>query len=188
MPPTLSLPDLSGGYGLRPVSKAILPMVIDAYSEDPESAKAALPWLRSDEDITRQLSDMLHDLEHLSNADRVHFWSIHDLDNTFIGLIGLGDEMQLVHSNYNLGYWVRKGFRNRGIASDAVDAVLGWLNMRGSVYRIEITVHPRNQAGLVTAERICQRWNGQIIDEFIGIELNDKTVPHRIHVIDLPRM
>ena len=90
MPPTPNLPDLSGGYGLRPVSKAILPMVIDAYSEDPESAKAALPWLRSDEDITRQLSDMLHDLEHLSNADRVHFWSIHDLDNTFIGLIGLG--------------------------------------------------------------------------------------------------
>jgi len=48
MPPTPSLPDLSGGYGLRPVSKAMLAMVIDASSEDPESAKAALPWLRSD--------------------------------------------------------------------------------------------------------------------------------------------
>ncbi|MDP6865898.1 MAG: GNAT family N-acetyltransferase [Candidatus Poseidoniaceae archaeon] len=188
MPPTPNLPDLAGGYSLRPVSKAILPMVIDAYSEDSESAKAALPWLRSDEDITRQLSDMLHDLEHLSNADRVHFWSIHDDENTFIGLIGLGDEMQLVHSNYNLGYWVRKGFRNRRIASNAVDAVLGWLNSRDSIFRIEITVHPRNEAGLITAERICQRWNGQIIDEFIGIELNDKTVPHKIHVIDLPRM
>jgi len=188
MPPTPNLPDLAGGYSLRPVSKAILPMVIDAYSEDSESAKAALPWLRSDEDITRQLSDMLHDLEHLSNADRVHFWSIHDDENTFIGLIGLGDEMQLVHSNYNLGYWVRKGFRNRHIASNAVDAVLEWLNSRDSIFRIEITVHPRNEAGLVTAERICQRWNGQIIDEFIGIELNDKTVPHKIHVIDLPRM
>ena len=54
--------DLEGGYSLRPVSKAILPMVIEAYSEDPESAKAALPWLRSDENITRQLADMLHDL------------------------------------------------------------------------------------------------------------------------------
>ena len=118
MPETPKLPDLEGGYSLRPVSKAILPMVIEAYTEDPESAKAALPWLSSDEDITRQLSDMLHDLEHLSNADRVHFWSIHDDENTFIGLIGLGDEMQLVHSNYNLGYWVRKGFRNRRIASN----------------------------------------------------------------------
>ena len=188
MPETPKLPDLEGGYSLRPVSKAILPMVIEAYTEDPESAKAALPWLRSDEDITRQLADMLHDLEHLSNADRVHFWSIHDDENTFIGLIGLGDEMQLVHSNYNLGYWVRKGFRNRRIASNAVDAVLGWLESRGSVFRIEITVHPRNEAGLVTAERICQRWNGQIIDEFIGIELNNKTVLHKIHVIDLPGM
>ena len=113
MPRTPDLPALDGGYSLRPVSKAILPMVIDAYTEDPESAKAALPWLSNEEDITRQLSDMLHDLEHLSNADRVHFWSIHDQEHTFIGLIGLGDEMQLLHSNYNLGYWVRKGFRSR---------------------------------------------------------------------------
>ena len=188
MPPTPNLPDLTGGYSLRPVSKAILPMVIEAYTEDPESAKAALPWLKNDGNITRQLADMLHDLEHLSNADRVHFWSIHDDENTFIGLIGLGDEMQLVHSNYNLGYWVRKGFRNRRIASNAVDAVLNWLDSRGAPLRIEITVHPRNEAGLVTAERICQRWNGQMIDEFIGIELNEKTVPHKIHVIDLPRM
>ena len=96
--------------------------------------------------------------------------------------------MQLLHSHYNLGYWVRKGFRNQKIASNAVDAVLEWLESRGSTFRIEITVHPRNEAGLVTAERICERWNGQIIDEFIGIELNDKTVPHKIHVIDLPRM
>ena len=108
--------------------------------------------------------------------------------NTFIGLIGLGDEMQLVHSDYNLGYWVRKGFRNQRIASNAVDAVLDCLESRESVFRVEITVHTRNEAGLVTAERICQRWNGQIIDEFIGIELNNKTVLHKIHVIDLPRM
>ena len=69
MSQTPTLPDLEGGYSLRPVSKAILPMVLDAYSEDPESAKAALPWLKNDEDITRQLADMLHDLEHLSNVD-----------------------------------------------------------------------------------------------------------------------
>ena len=188
MSQTPTLPELEGGYSLRPVSKAILPMVLDAYSEDPESAKAALPWLKNNEDITRQLADMLHDLEHLSNVDRVHFWSIHNQENTFIGLIGLGDEMQLVHSHYNLGYWVRKEFRNQGIASNAVDAVLFWLESRGRVFRVEITVHPRNTAGLVTAERICQRWNGQVIDEFIGIELNGQTVPHRIHIVDLPRM
>jgi RimJ/RimL family protein N-acetyltransferase len=185
---TPELPNLQGGFTLRPVSKAILSSVMEAYVEDPESAKAALPWLRNDRDITRQLSDMLHDLEHLSNADRVHFWSIHDGSNSFIGLIGLGDEMQLLQSHYNLGYWVRKGFRQKGIASTAVDSVLGWLDSRGETYRIEITVHPRNTAGLITAERICNRWEGQIIEEFIGIELNGKTVPHRIHVIDLPRM
>ena len=49
MPRTPNLPDLDGGYSLRPVAKAILPMVIEAYTEDPESAKAALPWLKNDE-------------------------------------------------------------------------------------------------------------------------------------------
>ena len=38
MPATPNLPELEGGYSLRPVSKAILPMVIEAYMEDPESA------------------------------------------------------------------------------------------------------------------------------------------------------
>jgi hypothetical protein len=69
---TPELLDVQGEFTLRPVSKAILTSVMEAYVEDPESAKAALPWLRNDRDITRQLSDMLHDLEHLSNADRVH--------------------------------------------------------------------------------------------------------------------
>ena len=49
MPRTPNLPDLDGGYSLRPVAKAILPMVIEAYTEDPESAKAALPWLKNDD-------------------------------------------------------------------------------------------------------------------------------------------
>ena len=118
MPRTPNLPDLDGGYSLRPVAKAILPMVIEAYTEDPESAKAALPWLKNDEDITRQLSDMLHDLEHLSNADRVHFWSIH-ITISAIGFARnfvIGESLQTQSTQFFIG-------SNRGIRSSELKSL-----------------------------------------------------------------
>ena len=60
-----------------------------------------------------------------------------------------------------------------------------WLEQRQEFFRIEITVHPHNLTGLATAASICQRWNGEQIDEFIGIEIGNRTVPHRIHIVDI---
>lgn len=73
----------------------------------------------------------------------------------------------------------------------ATNMVLQWLENRAIQqqlnHRIEITVHPHNEPGLATAVRICEEWNGEIIPEFIGIEIAERTVPHRLHIIDLPR-
>ena len=171
---------------LIPVNKSVLSSVIEAYNEDPESALIALPWLNSHEEIRNQLRDMLFDVESQSDEDKLHFWSIVIGEkNEFAGLIGLGDELQLLHSNYNLGYWVRIGFRRKKIAVRCVDAILSWLKSRDQFFRIEITVHPHNKAGLATAQSICEKWNGELVDEFIGIEIGDRTVPHRIHIIDI---
>ena len=38
---------------------------------------------------------------------------------------------------------------------------------------------------MATAASICQRWNGEQIDESIGIEIGNRTVPHRIHIVDI---
>ena len=50
---------------------------------------------------------------------------------------------------------------------------------------MEIAVHPHNEAGLATAGAICERWNGERLPEFIGIEFNERTVPHHLHLVDL---
>ena len=38
-------------------------------------------------------------------------------------------------------------------------------------FRIEITVHPHNAAGLATAASVCNGWDGELVEEFIGIEI-----------------
>jgi isopropylmalate/homocitrate/citramalate synthase len=73
----------------------------------------------------------------------------------------------------------------------AANRIFTWLDERArneeQHHRIEITVHPHNVAGLATATRICQAWQGETVEEFIGIEIGERTVPHRLHIVDLPR-
>lgn len=183
--PELKVPN---GLTLVPVNKLALKPILNAFNEDPESAYSALPWLDKNKDIRQQIRDMLFDVETQADSDEIHFWSIiDDATNDFVGLIGLGDELQLLHSNYNLGYWVRSKYRRRGITARCVDVIFQWLSSRERFFRIEITVHPHNEAGLATAASVCLTWEGESVDEFIGIEIGNRTVPHRIHIIDINR-
>mgnify|MGYP001177567869 FL=1 len=171
---------------LRPANHSVLVAMFEAYQEDSEAAQTALPWLDPNEDVRRQLRDMLYDIEAQNGTDKLHFWSIHSTNSDeFMGLVGLGDELQSLHSNFNLGYWVRLNHRRKAIASRCVDAIFSWLSERSTSTVIEIAVHPHNEAGLATASAICLRWSGERLPEFIGIEFNQRTVPHYLHMVDL---
>ena len=175
-------------FVLQPLNKSALKPILNAFNEDPESAYAALPWLDENKEIRQQIRDMLFDVESQANSDEIHFWSIVTRqENNFVGLIGLGDELQLLHSSYNLGYWVRAEYRRQKITIRCVNAIFSWLSSRGNFFRIEITVHPHNVAGLATAASVCHAWDGETVEEFIGIEIGNRTVPHRIHIIDINR-
>ena len=116
---------------LIPVSKAILPQLLEAYHEDPAAAQTALPWLDATFNVQGQLSDMLFDVENQAEVDRLHFWWIRaEEKGTFVGLIGFGDELQLLQSNYNLGYWVRSSYQRQGVALEATRTVLQWLEKK----------------------------------------------------------
>ena len=183
-------PELSveGNTVLVPVNRSALTPILNAIKEDPDSAYSALPWLDKNKETRQQIRDMLNDVEAQSNSDQIHFWSIiDDASREFIGLIGLGDELQLLHSNYNLGYWVRTPHRRKGVTINCVNAIFQWLSSQEEFFRIEITVHPHNEAGLATAASICQSWGGESVEEFIGIEISGRTVPHRIHIVDINR-
>ena len=173
---------------LRPISRRILPEVMESYLEDPDAAKAALPWLKEGEKARRQIADLMIDLEIQRDGDSIHFWAIHSLtDNSFLGLIGLGDELQLAASAYNLGYWVRKNWRRKGIAQSCVDAIFTWQKERTEQSLIEITVHPHNEAGLAACKSICKKWKGLAIEGFVPIEIDERTIPHVLHLVQLNR-
>ena len=183
--PELSVNDLAI---LRPVNRRILPEVTEAYMEDPVAAKAALPWLKEGEEARGQIADLMIDLEMHRNGDKIHFWAIHSTnDNSFIGMIGLGDELQLAASAYNLGYWVRKKWRGMGIASACVDAIFTWQRDRTEQSLIEITVHPHNEAGQAASKSICKKWNGLAVEGYVAIEIDGRTIPHILHLVQLDR-
>ena len=171
---------------LRPAANTILVAMFEAYQEDAEAAQVALPWLDPNEDVRRQLRDMLYDIEAQNGNDRLHFWSVHATNtDEFVGLVGLGDELQSLHAAFNLGYWVRRAHRRKGIATRCVNTIFTWLAGRSTTTTVEIAVHPHNDAGLATAEAICNAWGGERLPEFIGIEFNERTVPHHLHLVDL---
>ena len=171
---------------LRPAAKGVLEAMIEAYHEDVPAAQAALPWLNPSDDIRRQLRDMIYDINAQQGTDRLHFWSIHVASTgEFAGLVGLGDELQSPHSDFNLGYWVRKKHRQQRMASRCVDAIFAWLAQRDETTTVEIAVHPHNTPGLATASAICERWDGERLEAFIGIEFNERTVPHHLHLVDV---
>lgn len=171
---------------LKPAASGVLVSMFEAYQEDAEAAQTALPWLDPNDDVRRQLRDMLYDIESQRGTDKLHFWSVHTCqDDAFVGLVGLGDELQSRHANFNLGYWVRGQHRHQRVASRCVDAIFGWLAQRAVATTVEIVVHPHNEAGLATAAAICSRWEGEQLPEFIGIEFNERTVPHHLHLVDV---
>ncbi|MDP6869839.1 MAG: GNAT family N-acetyltransferase [Candidatus Poseidoniaceae archaeon] len=173
---------------LRPVSRRILPEVMEAFNEDPEAARSALPWLKEGDEARSQIADLMIDLELHKGGDKIHFWAIHSLaDNSFVGMIGLGDELQLAASAYNLGYWVRKNWRMKGVAGKSVNAIFSWLETYKQQALIEITVHPHNEAGLAVCKSICNNWNGLAVEGYVGIECNGRTVPHILHLVQLNR-
>ena len=171
---------------LRPIDRRILPEVMEAYIEDPSAAKAALPWLKEGEKARKQISDLMFELEMQKDGERIHFWSIHSVeDNSFVGMIGLGDELQLAASAYNLGYWVRLSWRRKGIAKKCVNVIFAWLKQHRQQSLIEITVHPHNEAGLATSNAICAQWKGLAIEGYVGIEVDGRTIPHVLHLVQL---
>ena len=171
---------------LKPANRNVLFALFDAYQEDSAAAHTALPWLNSQDDIRRQLRDMLYDVEAQKGTDRLHFWSIHQkTSEEFVGLVGLGDELQALHSDFNLGYWVRHQYQRQRIASRSVDAIFSWLKQRDEMTVVEIAVHPKNIAGLATATAICGKWHGKRLEEFIGITINNKTVAHHLHLVEI---
>ncbi len=180
-------PDLKteSGLHLTAVNRRLFSEMLEAHAEDPEGTYIAIPWFDRGIEASPQISDFLFELEVHSRSGRIHFWSIHD-GTEFVGLVGIGDELQIEGSKWNLGYWVRSSARKRGIARESVNAVFSWLAAFSHPVQVEITVHPQNTAGLATCRSICSIWGGKRMEpDFWPIEVDGRTVPHAMWTVNL---
>lgn len=180
-------PDLETECGLHltAVNRRLFSEMLDAHAEDPEGTYIAIPGFNKEIEASPQISEFLFELEVYSKSGRIHFWSIHDAGE-FVGLVGIGDELQMDESKWSLGYWVRASARRRGIARKSVNAVFNWLLKQPQKVQVEITVHPQNVAGLATCRSICSKWGGRRAEpDFWPIEFGGRTVPHALWIVTL---
>lgn len=100
---------------------------------------------------------------------RVIVWTHDDGRREVIGSIGFhappDDEARV-----EIGYRVEPAFRRRGIASEAMEALLTWAQARG-VHRFRASVAPDNVASLAIVEAFGFREVGSQMDEIDGLEL-----------------
>ncbi len=178
--PTL---EVQGGLTLQPVTTADLTEFLTMYNEAPVDGRTALPWLYPHQ-VAEQIGDMVRDILHAEEEDRIHFWCIRE-EGRVVGTIGLGDELQLDVSTWSLGYWIRADRQGQRIATRAIDAVFTWLHQRGVNAMVEVAVHPHNTAGLATARALCHRWQGTPLDDYVGIDFGGRTIPHHLHLIQV---
>ena len=68
-----------------------------------------------------------------------------------------------------------------------VDAIFEWQSERSEQSLIEITVHPHNEAGLAACKSICNRWKGLAIEGYVPFEIDNRTIPHVLHLVQLNR-
>lgn len=170
---------------LQPINRRLYEDFMAAHLEDPGSTFAALPGIDPTGNMNTQFADFLFELEVHSNVGNIHFWSVH-CGSKFVGLIGLGDELQAEGSKWNLGYWIRSSARKKGLAVKGVNMVFSWLSNKQTRVQVEITVHPENSAGLNTCKSVCNHWGGvRAKPDYWPIEIRGRTVLHTMWLVSL---
>tara|TARA_B100001996_G_C18628475_1_gene580773 strand:+ start:791 stop:1360 length:570 start_codon:yes stop_codon:yes gene_type:complete len=176
--------ECNDGMKLLPANKSFKDDIVSAMDESGNAIFNAMPWLEIQKPILEQIEDYLTDVQRYGAAGLSYHWSI-NIDDEFVGLIALDHTPQLTLGHWNLGYWVRLNAQKKGIASKAIDAVLGWIG-RGGLTSVEISVNPENIAGVRTAEGAVSRWNGYVLHTQKEVELAGSIVMHDCWLI--PRL
>ena len=91
-----------------------------------------------------------HTAQGWSEGSRANFAVVDAADGRLLGSIGASFQQE---DAATIGYWVARGARGRGIASDALRLVSRWLLESFPMERIELVTAPENVASQRVAEK-----------------------------------
>ena len=132
---------------------------MEAIKENSQDIVKAMPWLDINKNIKTQITTFVLESEIQNRAGEIHLWTIrNNLKNEFVGLVGV-DKMTHQGGDWNFGYWIKKSFQKKGIASVALPNAIKWLSKHYNSTCIEISVKPENISGLATCKHILRTFN-----------------------------
>ena len=135
-----------------------------------------MPWCHPG--YSRQDSDtfIAHCIEAGEKAEEFNFGIFDAASGTFLGGVGL-NHFNAAHRFFNLGYWVRPSYQNRGIAAQAARllAQASFTDLTDlSLNRLEIVVAVANLASQRAAEKAGATREGILRKRLvIGSEVHD---------------
>ncbi len=183
-PTPLLTPD--EGLRLVPVEPAHLDGLVAVLKTEPDTVRTAMPWVESTNSLRRQLGEFLVDMQYHGQRGTLHAWLMIDpATSDTLGVIGLDDSTHAIGADWNLGYWVRRSARSRGIATKAMDAVASFAREVGAL-GLELKADPTNAAGLATIHSALRRWGGRRAEEGDRpYDVDGSPVIHHSHLLYL---
>ena len=180
---------IDGELLLRPAGIEHLDQLVIAFEESMPEVVAGMPWYDVEDGMYVQLEQYLYDVGKGGKIGRAHHWVIIDKSNEeLLGLVAFDRYTRVREAHWNLGYWVRRSATRRGIAKRAANKSLDWISTsQGGPTSVEITVDPKNEAGLATCNSMVKKWRGERVERVDGeVEIAGE-MRHHITFI-LPRL
>lgn len=178
--------DTHDGITLRPLTGADTDAHFHAVSASLPTLSQWLPWARAGyarEDSARWIAQCLR----AADSGAAHHFGVFDVAAaTLLGAVGLS-HVNRVRRCANLGYWVADAARGREVAVTAARLAAAWGFERLALQRIEILVHPDNQASLRVAIKlgaVCEgvARNGILVDDIACEAIVHSLIPRDLDV------
>lgn len=145
-----------------------IPALFKVFS-DPEVMRY---WLTPPMRDQREAVEYLEQIHEGFRTKTLFQWGV-NLDGTIIGTCTLF-QLDFIHRRGEIGYALARAYWGRGLARDALTALLEFVFTRLGLHRIEADVDPRNENSIRLLERLGFRREGCQRERYIvGEEIQD---------------
>ena len=158
---------------LRPLGNADTPALFTIY-KDPESMRY---WSHPAMTDIAEAEALLKDIASPAGPQTLFEWGIaRREDDLVIGTCTL-HRIDRQHRRAELGYILRRDLWGRGLASEALTALLNHAFGALGLHRLEADIDPRNAASIRSVERLGFKLEGQLRERyFLAGEIQDSLI------------
>jgi len=171
LPTSFRLPTIDARrLTLRPLADQDVPALFAVFS-DPETMRY---WSRTAMTNIEEAANLLDEVRDLAVTGALYQWGIaRREDDGVIGTCTL-HRIDRTHARAEIGYILRRDHWGRGLAHEALVALIGHAFGALALRRLEADIDPRNAASIRLVERLGFKLEGHLRERYrIGDEVQD---------------